>query len=84
MKTTIDKAGRVVISAAVRKRAGLEPGAELEVEADDFSVRLVRQAPRPRPRQGGEALGGPPSVPPSNRPAVDIPGLVEEERNRWP
>jgi hypothetical protein len=25
-----------------------------------------------------------PSVPPAERPDVDIPGLVEEERNRWP
>ena len=84
MKTTIDKAGRVVIPAAVRKRAGLEPGAELEVEADDFSVRLVRQAPGPVLVKVGKRWVARPSVPPGDRPAVDIPGLVEEERNRWP
>ena len=29
MRTTIDKAGRVVIPAALRERAGLTPGSEL-------------------------------------------------------
>ena len=31
MRTTIDKAGRVVIPAAIRERAGLSAGSELEV-----------------------------------------------------
>jgi AbrB family looped-hinge helix DNA binding protein len=84
MKTTIDKAGRVVIPAAIRKRAGLEPGAELDVQADDVSVRLVRLAPGPVLVKVGERWVARPSVPPARRPAVDIPELVEEERNRWP
>jgi AbrB family looped-hinge helix DNA binding protein len=31
MRTTIDKAGRVVVPAAIRERAGLTPGTELEI-----------------------------------------------------
>jgi AbrB family looped-hinge helix DNA binding protein len=44
MKTTIDKAGRVVIPATLRERAGLKPGSELEVFLDDISIRLVPSA----------------------------------------
>jgi AbrB family looped-hinge helix DNA binding protein len=84
MKTTIDKAGRVVIPAAIRKRAGLEPGAELDVQADDVSVRLVRLAPGPVLVKVGKRWVARPSVPPASRPNVDIADLVEEERNRWP
>jgi len=84
MKTTIDKAGRVVIPAAIRKRAGWEPGAALTVEADEFSVRLVREAPGPKLVKVGKRWVARASVPPDARPDVDIPALVEEERNRWP
>ena len=36
MRSTIDKAGRVVIPAAVRERAGLVPGTELNVTVDEL------------------------------------------------
>ncbi len=38
MTTTIDKAGRVVIPAEVRKRLGLAAGAELEMVIEGFSI----------------------------------------------
>lgn len=84
MKTTIDKAGRVVIPAPIRARAGLKPGTELEVEADDFSVRLVRKAPGPKMVRAGKRWIARPTVDPGERPSIDIASLVEEERNRWP
>jgi len=84
MRTTIDKAGRVVIPAAIRERAGLAPGAQLEVTADDLGVRLERVAAGPRLVKIGRRLVARPSVPADQRPAVDIAALVEEERNRWP
>src|SRR5207302_2028985 len=40
MKTTIDKAGRVVIPASIRERAAFLPGAELTVTLDEFGVHL--------------------------------------------
>lgn len=52
MKSTIDKAGRVVIPKAMRERAGLEPGTpieirydygRIEVEAAPIPVKLVRK-----------------------------------------
>ena len=84
MKTTIDRAGRVVIPAPIRERAGFKPGTELEVIVDDVSVRLIRRVPPPKLVRVGKRLIARPSVPPSKRPAVDLAGLVAEERNRWP
>ena len=84
MKTTIDKAGRVVIPAAVRERAGLTPGAELEITVEDSAVRLERVASPPRLMKIGRRLVARPTAPPDDRPAIDIASLVEDERNRWP
>jgi AbrB family looped-hinge helix DNA binding protein len=84
MKTTIDKAGRVVIPASAREKAGLEPGAELEVLVDDFSIRLVRTAPPPVLVRRGKRLVARPAVKPSEMPRVDLARMIEEERNRWP
>ena len=84
MRTTIDKAGRVVIPAALRDRAGLTPGAELEVSVGDFGIRLERIAPGPRLVKIGRRLVARPTGPLETRPAIDVAALVEEERNRWP
>jgi AbrB family looped-hinge helix DNA binding protein len=84
MRATIDKAGRVVIPAAVRNRAGLAPGTELEISVDEFGVRLERVAPGPRLIKIGRRLVARPTVSATARPHVDIAALVEEERNRWP
>ena len=81
MKTTIDKAGRVVIPASVRDRMGFVPGTELDVEVDELGVRLVRTASEPevvweKNRWVVRAKDG--------APAIDIADLVDEERSRWP
>jgi AbrB family looped-hinge helix DNA binding protein len=72
MKTTIDKAGRVVIPAPIRARAGFKPGTELEVIMDDVSVRLLRRVPGPKLVRVGKL------------PPIDLADLVAEERDRWP
>jgi AbrB family looped-hinge helix DNA binding protein len=84
MKTTIDKAGRVVIPAALRERAGLTPGAELEITEDELGIRLARAAAGPRLVKVGRRLVARPTVAAGNRPKLDIATLVEDERNRWP
>jgi AbrB family looped-hinge helix DNA binding protein len=84
MRTTIDKAGRVVIPAAIRDRARLTPGAELEITEDETGIRLERVAPGPRLVKVGRRLVARPTVAADQRVAVDIAGLVEDERNRWP
>ena len=84
MRGTIDKAGRVVIPAALRDRAGLTPGAELEITLDDTGVRLERVAPPPKLTRVGKRLVARPTASPDSRPAVDVAALIEEERSRWP
>lgn len=84
MRTTIDKAGRVVIPAPVRERAGLTPGTELEITTDDTGIRLERVAPGPRLVKVGRRLVARPTVTATERLNIDIAAIVEEERNRWP
>ncbi|MBI3930286.1 MAG: AbrB/MazE/SpoVT family DNA-binding domain-containing protein [Armatimonadetes bacterium] len=84
MKTTIDKAGRVVIPAEVRNRLRLRAGTELEVLVEDLSVRLVPMVSGPRLVKVGNRWVARPAVPWENVPPFDIAALVEEERDRWP
>jgi AbrB family looped-hinge helix DNA binding protein len=84
MKTTIDKAGRVVIPASIRERAGLSAGVQLEVTLEDSAVRIERIASGPRLVKVGRRLVARPTAPTDSRPTIDIAALIEEERNRWP
>jgi AbrB family looped-hinge helix DNA binding protein len=84
MRTTIDKAGRVVIPAALRERAGLTPGSAIEITEDELGIRLTRTAAGPRLVKVGKRLVARPTVPAADRPPVDVAMLIEEERNRWP
>ena len=84
MRTTIDKAGRVVIPAAMRERAGLVAGASLEITEDELGIRLTRTAAGPRLVKVGRRMVARPTVSAAERPHVDVAALVEEERNRWP
>jgi AbrB family looped-hinge helix DNA binding protein len=84
MRSTIDKAGRVVIPSSIRDRAGLTAGTLLEVTADDTGVRIERVAPGPKLVRVGKRLVARPTVASSDRPAVDVAALIDEERNRWP
>ena len=60
MKTTVDKAGRIVIPLAIRKKAMLEPGTEVEIEVDDRGVRLTRAVPGPElVRENGRLIARP-------------------------
>jgi AbrB family looped-hinge helix DNA binding protein len=84
MITTIDKAGRVVIPAQMRERAGFAPGSELEVLIDDLGIRLVRKVSGPVLVKRGNRLVAEPTVPLDAQAEIDVAALIEEERNRWP
>ena len=84
MRTTIDKAGRLVIPASIRDRAGLSPGTILEITVDEFGVRLEPVAPGPRLVKVGRRLVARPTSDVNTRRVLDIASLVEDERNRWP
>jgi AbrB family looped-hinge helix DNA binding protein len=48
MKTTVSSKGRIILPAELRRRDGIEPGQEFEVErVDRGDYRLVRRAPPP-------------------------------------
>ena len=55
MRTTIDKAGRLVIPKALRDRLGLRPG-EVEVTADGSTLRVEAVAGEGLTRQGGRLV----------------------------
>ena len=84
MRATIDKAGRVVIPAGIRERAGLRPGAELEISEDDLGIRLERVAAGPKLVKVGRRLVARPTVSRDARPNLDIATLIDDERSRWP
>jgi antitoxin PrlF len=82
MTTTLDKAGRVVIPAELRKRLGLTAGTELEIVVEGFAIRLVRAVAGPQLVQRGERLVARPRVVEGERTEVDVARLIEEERLR--
>jgi len=84
MRTTIDKAGRLVIPAAIRDKAGLAPGTTIEISLEETGVRLERIAPGPRLVRVGKRLVARPTARADSRPTIDVAALVEEERSRWP
>jgi AbrB family looped-hinge helix DNA binding protein len=85
MSTTIDKAGRVVIPAPIRSRAGFIPGAQLEIMLDDDgSVRIERRVTGPKLVREGNLVVSRPTVSTESLPEVDVDRLIAETRVRWP
>ena len=84
MVITIDKAGRVVIPAAVRERAGFAPGTELDVLVDEVGVRLVRRVSPPALRRVRGRWLVQPTAPRAGLPKIDPAVWIDEERDRWP
>jgi AbrB family looped-hinge helix DNA binding protein len=61
MKSTIDKAGRVIIPAAIRSRLGLIPG-PVDIVVDGADVRIMAIAPNKLAQRDGRiviAVDGP-------------------------
>jgi AbrB family looped-hinge helix DNA binding protein len=56
MTTTIDNAGRVVIPKALRERAALTPGMELDVEYKDGKIEIEPASKQVQVRKVGSVL----------------------------
>ncbi len=84
MTVTIDKAGRVVIPAAVRERLGLRAGTALELSVEDAAIRLAPAAAAPELVKRRGRLVARPTVARKELPAVNVAALIDEERSRWP
>ena len=74
----------MVIPSSVRDRAGLTAGTVLEITLEETGIKLAPVAPGPRLVKVGRRLVARPTVASDARPALDIEGLVEQERSRWP
>jgi AbrB family looped-hinge helix DNA binding protein len=66
MRTTIDRAGRVVVPKPIRERLALQGGEALEVEERDGVIELRPAASEARivETEHGPVLTGLPNVPP--------------------
>lgn len=67
MRTTIDAAGRIVIPKKIRDRAGMTPGAEVEIKECDGHVEIEAIWEEPRLEWRGRFLV---IVPPEGTPAM--------------
>jgi AbrB family looped-hinge helix DNA binding protein len=74
MKSTIDRAGRVVIPKPIREAAGFKPGSPLKIEYRDGKVEIERKSPPVRlVRKGGVLVASIPGV----------PKMSVEQANEW-
>ena len=78
MRTTIDKAGRVVIPHAIRTRAGLADGGEVDIQLDGAAIRLEPVTGNDLVREGRFLV-----IPPTGSPltAEEVRALIEEDRH---
>ncbi len=83
MKTTIDKAGRVVIPAMIRERTGLTPGTLIDVRVSEGGdITISRPVPPPKlVKVGGVTVV---RAQTRNPPKIDVVKLIRAERDRWP
>jgi AbrB family looped-hinge helix DNA binding protein len=86
MKATIDAEGRVVIPEEIRKQAGLEPGAEVDVRVRDRVVEIEPAYMPVKLVRRGRLLTIVPlvPVPPLTPEDVDrVRDEIERERKLW-
>ena len=78
MRTTIDKAGRLVIPRALRDRIGLAGGGEVELELDGAAVRI-----EPISGSGLREEAGRLVIPASGRPITNaaVRELIDADRH---
>ena len=82
MKTTIDKAGRVVIPKKIRDAVGLEPGMELDVRMCDGRVEIEPAAvPVKLVRRPGGMLVAVPEIPLDPLPHEVVEQALDELRS---
>lgn len=84
MRTVIDKVGRVLIPAALRRSACLSPGTEIEVTVEGEAVVLRRIASGPTLVRDAGGWIARPTVAEDQLPEIDFARLVEQERDRRP
>ena len=71
MKTTIDRAGRLVLPKAIRREARIEPGADLEIRVRDGRIEIEPAPLEVKLRKRGILTVAVPTRP--------VPPLTQEE-----
>jgi AbrB family looped-hinge helix DNA binding protein len=79
MRTTIDKAGRLVIPRVVRERVGLGHGGEVLVELDGAAIRIEPVTNDELREEDGRLF-----IPSTGQPltAAEVRGLIDADRHR--
>lgn len=79
MRTTIDRAGRLVIPRPLRDRIGLADGGEVEVELDGAAVRIAPVAGHDLREEGGLLV-----IPSTGTPisAAEVRELIDADRHQ--
>lgn len=79
MRTTIDKAGRLVIPRVLRERIGLSAGGEVELELDGAAIRIEPLAGQELRQEDGLLL-----IPASGTPLAtsQVRELIDADRHR--
>ncbi len=82
MKTTIDRAGRVVIPKPLREAAGIQPGAELNLECRDGRIEIEPLRHEVKMLRKGKrwVLAAPPGTPPLTN--EQVLKLIRQDRER--
>ncbi len=87
MRTTIDRAGRLVIPKAIREQAGYRPGLEMEIEYRDGRVEIQAVSKVRLVRKGSFLVGTVPrkymKPPLTNEQVNKIIRDLRERRKQW-
>lgn len=76
MTLTINKAGRLVIPAQLRRKAGFQPGAPLAASYENGAVMITRDVPGPKIKNRGRRRVASPTQ--KNKPEIDPAAWVKE------
>jgi AbrB family looped-hinge helix DNA binding protein len=79
MRTTIDRAGRLVIPRTLRNRIGLGDGGEVEIELDGAAVRIAPVAGSEVREEAGLLV-----IPSTGTPlsSADVRELIDADRHQ--
>jgi AbrB family looped-hinge helix DNA binding protein len=82
MKTTIDRAGRIVVPKALRQALGLQPGSEIELRAADGRIEMEPAPLEVRLERKGGLLVAVPTRPVPLMPAAVVDRTATAVRTR--
>ena len=80
MRTTIDRAGRLVIPKEIREKAGIKPGMPLDIRVDNGVIEIEPECLPPRLERRGRFLVAVPQVEGPPVTVEDVNRMIDEVR----